>query len=138
MKELVKKCRNCKYLNIVSYVHEKAARCRYTCDNSNNGIIGDISLDSWCKDWEVRPMDNRYIEEGQLLSEEEYPTLSKDEKQSVEEIAKVLEFIKENKLENVNFKYDQVRGIATVNGTKDGYKYSTMISFKRGDKENDK
>ena len=137
MKEFVKKCRNCKYVNVVPYVDGKAARCRFTCGNSNNAIIGDISLDSWCKDWEFRPTIDNECEEP-LISEVKPTKLSKDEIQSIKEIGKILEFVKDNDLKDINFKYDQVRGIATINGIKDGYKYSTMISFKRGVKEDDK
>lgn len=139
MKEFIKKCENCKYLGTKLGLSDQSEL--YSCTNDNN-ILWVKSLDNCCKDWEGLPVIYKEcpdeVKEGQLLSEEEHCNLTEAEKDSVREIAKVLEFINQNKLQNVNFKYDQVRGLASIHGIKDGYKYSTMISFKRGDKQDDK
>lgn len=134
MEEFVKKCRNCKYLGVNECIIERFDKgSKYTCNNPNNVTIGTIYLDKHCEYWEIDPEYNEY------LNEVEEHNLTEDEKDCVREITKVLEFINQNKLENVNFKYDQVKGLATVNGTKDGYKYNTMISFNRGGyKQDDK
>lgn len=135
MEEYIKKCKNCRYLGTKLGQLEL-----YSCTNDNN-ILWVKSLDNYCKDWEGIQLHKECsdkVKEGQLLSEEEHCNLTEDEKDSVREVAKIFEFIKSNQLENINFKYDQVKGLASIHGTKDGYKYSTMISFNRGDKQDDK
>ena len=42
----------------------------------------------------------------------------------------IFDFIKENDLKNVQFQYNQKKGIAFVRGTKDGYSYAVKLDFR--------
>lgn len=133
--EFVKRCcRNCGYLGVTKFASGNDTVKKYTCKNTNTNIF---NIESRCCDCYKLSIASHYEEEP-LISEIQPIELSKDEIQSIKEIGKILEFIKDNELKDINFKYDQVKGLATINGIKDGYKYNTMISFKRGDKEDDK
>lgn len=49
------------------------------------------------------------------------------------DMEQIFKFIKENDLTNVQFQYNQKKGIAFVRGIKDGYSYAVKLDF-RGEK----
>lgn len=46
------------------------------------------------------------------------------------DMEQIFNFIKENDLKNVQFQYNQKKGIAFVRGTKDGYSYAVKLDFR--------
>lgn len=46
------------------------------------------------------------------------------------DMEQIFDFIKENDLKNVQFQYNQKKGIAFVRGTKDGYSYAVKLDFR--------
>lgn len=46
------------------------------------------------------------------------------------DMEQIFNFIKENDLKNVQFQYNQNKGIAFVRGTKDGYSYAVKLDFR--------
>lgn len=49
------------------------------------------------------------------------------------DMERIFEFIKVNNLKDVQFQYNQKKGIAFVRGFKDGYSYAVKLDF-RGEK----
>ena len=46
------------------------------------------------------------------------------------DIEQIFNFIKENDLKDVQFQYNQNKGIAFIRGTKDGYSYGVKLDFR--------
>lgn len=46
------------------------------------------------------------------------------------DMEQIFNFIKENDLKDVQFQYNQNKGIAFVRGTKDGYSYAVKLDFR--------
>lgn len=46
------------------------------------------------------------------------------------DMEQIFNFIKENDLKDVQFQYNQKKGIAFVRGTKDGYSYGVKLDFR--------
>ena len=46
------------------------------------------------------------------------------------DMEQIFNFIKENNLKDVQFQYNQKKGIAFVRGTKDGYSYAVKLDFR--------
>lgn len=46
------------------------------------------------------------------------------------DMEQIFNFIKENDLKDVQFQYNQNKGIAFIRGTKDGYSYGVKLDFR--------
>lgn len=46
------------------------------------------------------------------------------------DMEQIFNFMKENDLKDVQFQYNQKKGIAFVRGTKDGYSYAVKLDFR--------
>lgn len=46
------------------------------------------------------------------------------------DMEQIFNFIKENDLKDVQFQYNQKKGIAFIRGTKDGYSYGVKLDFR--------
>lgn len=55
---------------------------------------------------------------------------SKTNDNVVSDMEQIFNFIKENDLKDVQFQYNQKKGIAFVRGTKDGYSYAVKLDFR--------
>lgn len=66
---------------------------------------------------------------GSNFSEIENTKINNSNKAS-SDMEQIFNFIKENDLKDVQFQYDQKKGIAFVRGTKDGYSYGVKLDFR--------
>ena len=114
-----KKCVDCMYSEMVGLSNS----ARLICNRPGIKGYNIVSTNSYCDSFKPYPDK---IEHGSI-SKVESPT--EEDLRPVRVLGKILEFIKTNKLENVKFKYDQDKRIASIHGTKDGYSYSTMVNF---------
>ena len=114
-----KRCLDCMYSKMVTFADD----AKLICNHPYMKGCAVASTNTLCKYFKPYPDK---IEHG-AISKQESPT--EEDLKPVRDLGKVLEFIKTNQLENVKFKYDQDKRIASIHGTKDGYSYSTMINF---------
>lgn len=114
-----KKCIDCMNSKMVTFADDAKLICNHPF------ICNVVGSDNYCSHFKPYPDK---VECG-TISKLESPT--EEDLRPARDLGKVLEFIKINELEDVKFKYDQNKRIASIHGTKNGYSYSTMINFNK-------